>query len=36
VLIGHSGGGTLAMLLAARLSGVRAVVTPRPEPDVAA
>jgi len=27
VLLGHSGGGTLAMLLAARLPGVRAVVT---------
>jgi pimeloyl-ACP methyl ester carboxylesterase len=26
-LIGHSGGGTLAMLLAARMDGVRAVVT---------
>lgn len=27
VLIGHSGGGTLAMLLAERISGIRAVVT---------
>lgn len=36
VLIGHSGGGTLAMLLAARLSGVRAVVTLAGNLDVAA
>ena len=36
VLIGHSGGGTLAMLLAERLPGVRAVVTVAGNLDVAA
>lgn len=35
VLIGHSGGGTLAMLIAERLSGVRAVVTLAGNLDVA-
>jgi pimeloyl-ACP methyl ester carboxylesterase len=36
VLLGHSGGGTLAMLLAARLQGVRAVVTVAGNLDVGA
>ncbi|HUO81452.1 MAG TPA: hypothetical protein VM616_01185 [Gammaproteobacteria bacterium] len=36
VLFGHSGGGTLATLLASRIAGVRALVTVAPNLDVAA
>jgi pimeloyl-ACP methyl ester carboxylesterase len=36
VLFGHSGGGTLATLLASRIAGVRALVTMAPNLDVAA